>query len=57
VPENAAPASPAAHRPENAYRHGSGSAIGRTILRSAVGVTSLPDGMAVEIEAVFELVG
>jgi outer membrane protein assembly factor BamB len=32
VPENAAPASPAAHRPGNAYRHGSGSAIGRTIL-------------------------
>ncbi len=26
-------------------------------VRSAVGVTSLPDGMAVEIEAVFELVG
>jgi len=26
-------------------------------VRSAVGVTSLPDGMAVEIEAVFELAG
>jgi hypothetical protein len=32
VPENAAPASPAAHRLGNAGRHRCGSPIGRTIL-------------------------
>jgi hypothetical protein len=34
APENAAPASPAAHRLGHAYRHGCGSAVDRTIFRA-----------------------
>jgi len=42
VPENAVPASPAAHRLGNAYRHGCGSAIDRTILQDSRQVTLCP---------------
>jgi hypothetical protein len=45
VPENAAPASPAAHRLGSACGHGCGSAVDRTIPQRVPAATGDPEGV------------